>query len=170
MGIIHAFSYPNVERLLKLYANEGINAFCIDFDGCTPMGRKSVLAQCQRSLGDKAETSFFYGINVNQGRFIHQKTAIDAKDILVFGFGIDAMGRRHRPPHFPSREQQAKLGSKWKPLDRKENKVRLFIKTEYGYYKVQNANSIKNYPLDSSIPLGTFTKNCNCVDENVRHC
>jgi hypothetical protein len=170
MGIIPSLSYANLEALMKLYADKEINAFCVDFDGRTPMGNRSVLAQCHQLLGEKDETSFFYGININHGRFIHKKNAINAKDILSFGFGIDGFGRRHRPPPFPTKEQQEKLGKKWKPLDRKKNKVRLFIKTDYGYYKVENANSIKNYPLDSCIPLATFTKNPDVIDDSVRHC
>jgi hypothetical protein len=170
MGIIVNFGYTKLEQLIKLYLDQEINAFCIDFDGHTPISYKSVLAQCHRILGDKVENSFLYAINVNEGRFIHNKIAINAKDILSFGFGLDAMGRRHRPPHFPSKEMQEKLGSKWRPLDRRLNKVRLFIKTEYGYYKVQNASEIRNYPSDTEIPLCTFTKNPNDVGPYVRHC
>lgn len=169
MGIVVNFGFTKLERLMKLYLDQEINAFCIDFDGRTPTSQKSVLAQCYRILGEKVENSFFYAINVNEGRFIHNKTAINAKDILSFGFGLDAMGRRHRPPHFPSKEMQERLGSKWRPLDRRQNKVRLFIKTEYGYYKVQNASEIKNYPSDTKIPLSTFTKNPNVIDPLVRH-
>jgi hypothetical protein len=169
MGIIVNFGYTKLEQLLKLYSDQEINAFCIDFDGHTPMSHKSVLAQCYRILGDKTENSFFYAINVNEGRFIHNKVAINAKDILAFGYGLDGMGRRHRPPHFPTKEMQEKLGPRWRPLDRKQNKVRLFIKTEYGYYKVLNASEIRNYPKDTKIPLSTFTKNPNAIDLSVRH-
>lgn len=170
MGIIPAFTLSNIDRLIKLYLKEEINAFCIDFDCRIPTARKLILAQCYRSLDERAEDSFFYGINIHEGRFIHNKTVINAKDILTFGFGIDAFGRRHRAPPFPSKEQQEKLGSKWKQLDRKQNKVRLFIKTEYGYYRVQNKGEIKNYPVDSKIPMETFTESLDCVDEKVKHC
>lgn len=46
--------------------------------------------------------------------------------------------------------------------------MRLFIKDDYGYYRVQNKIEIKNYPIDSSIPMETFTKSPDCVDDKVR--
>jgi hypothetical protein len=170
MGIITDFGYARLSRLIKLYVDEGINAFCVDFNGRKPISHKAVLAQCYRILGDRAENSFFYAINVNQGRFIHNKTAIDAKDVLSFGFGIDAMSRPHRPPPFPSKEMREKLGPRWKPLNREENKVRLFIKAEYGYYKIHNTNEIRNYPIDASIPLRVFANNLDVTSPYVKHC
>jgi hypothetical protein len=116
----------------------------------------------------RLENSFFYGININQGRFIHNKTVVNAKDILAFGFGLDAMGKRHRVK-FPSQEMRAKLGAKWIPLDRKENKARLFIKNEYGYYKIQNLNEIKEYPIDSQIPMSAFTHSASLESPEVKH-
>ena len=174
MGIVVNFGYTKLEKLIKLYVDQGINAFCIDFDCHTPISHKSAISQCYRILdedgkSEKTKNSFFYAINVNQGRFIHNKPIVNAKDILSFGFGLDAMGKRHRAK-FPSKETREKLGAKWEQLDRKINKARLFIKTEYGYYKVENAKDIKNYPLDTRIPLDTFTNSPSMDNPQVQHC
>jgi hypothetical protein len=174
MGIVVNFGYTKLEKLIKLYVDQGINAFCIDFDCHTPISHKSAIAQCYRILdedgkSDRTKNSLFYAINVNQGRFIHNRTVVNAKDILSFGFGLDAMGKRHRAK-FPSKETRERLGIKWTPLDRKDNKARLFIKTDYGYYKVQNAKDIKNYPHDSLIPLSTFTNSSQIHSSQVQHC
>jgi hypothetical protein len=158
MAIVVNFGFLKLEKLIKLYVDQDINAFCIDFDCKTPVSHRSAIAECYRILDEykRTETSFFYATNVNQGRFIHNKAVVNAKDILAFGFGLDAMGRRHRSK-FPSKEMREKLGARWKPLDRKENKARLFIKSEYGYYKIQNVGDIDNYPLDSMIPRIAFS-------------
>jgi len=170
MGLLTNLGYSKLEELIKLYVEQDINTFCIDFDCKTPVSHKSAISQCFRMLDEyeRVETSFFYAINVNQGRFIHNKTVVSAKDILSFGFGLDAMGKRHRVK-LPSKEVRERLGSKWKPLDRKENKARLFIKTEYGYYKTQNAKEISNYPLDSCIPLKTFSECASIDSPEVKH-
>jgi hypothetical protein len=174
MGIVVNLGFTKLDKLIKLYVDHGINAFCIDFDCHTPMSHKSVIAQCYRILdedgkNERTKNSLFYAINVNQGRFIHNRTVVNAKDILSFGFGLDALGKRHRAK-FPSKETRERLGIKWTPLDRKDNKARLFIKTDYGYYKVQNAKDIKNYPPDSLIPLSTFTNTSQRNSSQVQHC
>ncbi len=170
MGIIVDFGFENLKKLIELYIDQGINAFCIDFDCHTPVSHKSAIAQCFRILykHDMLENSFFYALNVNQGRFIKNKHVINAKDILSFSFGLDAMGKRHRNK-LDFTKIREKLGSRWKTLDREQNKVRLFIKSEYGYYKAENANEIKNYPLDTKIPLDTFTRNFSVNAPHVRH-
>jgi hypothetical protein len=173
MGMVVNFGFTKLDKLIKLYIDEGINAFCIDFDCHTPTSHKSAIAQCYRILdedgkSERTKNSLFYAINVNQGKFIHNKPVVNAKDILSFGFGLDALGKRHRAK-FPSKETRERLGIKWTPLDRKDNKARLFIKTDYGYYKVRNANDIKNYPSDSLIPLSTFTKS-QIHSSQVQHC
>ena len=170
MGIIVNFGFENLEKLIELYVDQGINAFCIDFDCHTPVSHKSALAQCFRILydHDMLENSFFYALNVNQGRFIKNKHVINAKDILSFGFGLDAMGKRHRNK-LPLTQIREKLGSRWKTLDREENKVRLFIKSDYGYYKAENVNEIRNYPNDTSIPISIFTHNFSVKNPHIRH-
>lgn len=171
MGIIVNFGYAKLEQLIKLYVDQGINAFCIDFDCHTPISHKSAIAQCYRILEDygRLENSFFYAINVNQGRFVHDKSVINAKDVLSFGFGLDGLGKRHRSK-FPSKEMIERLGARWKPLDRSQNRIRLFIKNDYGYYKVQSVNDIKNYPYDSSIPLSAFMNSFDATDPHTKHC
>jgi len=170
MGIVVNFGYLKLEPLIKLYVDQGINTFCVDFDCHTPVSHKSAIAECFRILDEykRLETSFFYAINVNQGRFIHNKIVVNAKDILSFGFGLDAMGKRHRVK-LPSLEMRMKLGGKWTPLYRKENKARLFIKNEYGYYKIQNAREIREYPLDSHIPVTAFSNYASLDSPELKH-
>lgn len=170
MGIVPDLGYGYLEELIKLYVEKNVNAFCIDLDCHTPVSHKPAILKCFRILKEYEllEKSLFYALNVNSGRFVKNKIVVNAKDVLSFGFGLDAMGRRHRVK-YPSKETIKKLGPKWKPLDRKENKLRLFNKTDYGYYRAENANEIKNYPLDSSIPLKTFTQKFSVIDPFILH-
>lgn len=170
MGIVPDLSYGYLEELIKVYVEKGLNAFCIDFDCHTPTSYKATILQCYRILDEYKvlDTSFFYALNVNPGRFIKNKSVINAKDILSFGFGLDAMGGLHRFK-FPPKETIANLGSKWRPLDRGQNKVRLFNRTDYGYYRAEFAPSIGEKISHTCIPLETFSKNSNIADPLIRH-
>lgn len=170
MGLIPNIAYGYLSDLIKLYVEKDVSAFCIDFDCHTPMSHKPALTKCYRVLMeyDHLDASFFYGLNVNSGHFIRNKPVVNAKDILSFGFGLDAMGKRHRTK-IDFKKIKEKMGSRWVNLDREENKARLFIKNDYGYYKAEKADTIKNYPLDSSIPLSAFTDNFSVKNLNIRH-
>ncbi len=170
MGIIPNIAHGYMADLIELYVERGIHAFCIDFDCHTPMSHKPALTKCYRVLKDheQFENSLFYGLNINSGRFIKNQSVITAKDILSFGFGLDAMGKRHRNK-IDFKKIKEKMGDKWQQLDRSENKVRLFIKGDYGYHKAQAASQITDYPLDSSIPISTFTQNFSVQNFNMRH-
>jgi hypothetical protein len=86
MGIIPAFTLSNIDRLIKLYINKGINAFCVDFDCSVPTARKLVLAQCYRSLGKRAENSFFLWHKHSRRAFYPQQDSDKRK--RCFGFRI----------------------------------------------------------------------------------
>lgn len=170
MGIIPNIAYGYLSELIELYINKDINAFCIDFDCHTAMSHKPALTKCFRVLQDyeQLDSSLIYALNVNSGRFIKNRMVVNAKDILSFGFGLDAIGKRHRNK-IDFRKIKEKLGSKWQDLDRTENKARLFMKMDYGYYKAQNASAIPNYPSDTSIPQSVFTDNFSVANLNTRH-
>jgi hypothetical protein len=98
---------------------------------------------------DLLENSFIHSINANQGRFNKDANVVGAKDILSFGLGFDSMGERHKPLKGP-KEFFEKL------QNREENKLRLFNKEDYGYYKI-SPNEIQDvYPKDSIIKMDSF--------------
>ena len=171
MGIVPDLSYGYLEELFKIYVENGLNAFCIDFDCHTPMSHRPTIFQCYRILKDydMLDKSFFYALNVNPGRFVKNKSVISAKDVLSFGFGLDAMGGLHRFK-FPPKQTIDSLGTKWKPLDRGQNKVRLFNRNDYGYYRAEHAKSIAQEIGYSSIPLETFAGSFDVADPSIRHC
>jgi hypothetical protein len=64
--------------------------------------------------------------------------------------GFDCLGERHKPLKLPQ-EFFKKIG------DRKEQKLRLFNKDDYGYYKLKDIQVSKIYPKDSKIGLEMFS-------------
>lgn len=151
--------------LVDFYVKNEVNAFFVDFECHNPITYKQPLLTCFRTLNenDMLDNSFIYAHNVSSGRFIKGRNVVNAKDVLSFGFGFDAVGRRHRgltPP---------KEG--WPKLDTLPNKLRLFNKNDYGYYKILNVNEIRGmYPVDSSIPVGVFTKNFSIKSSIIQRC
>ena len=165
MGIIPRLAYGFIADLVDFYVNKDINAFCVDFECHNPTTYKQALLTCFRELkdNDMLDNSFIYAHNVTSGRFVKGKSVVNAKDVLSFGFGFDAMGRRHRglPP--------PKEG--WPKIDTLPNKLRLFNKDDYGYYKILNVNEIRGmYPIDSSISIGTFTKRFSVRNPTMQRC
>jgi hypothetical protein len=91
----------------------------------------------------KLDHTFMYAYNVSPGRLSRSKEAVSAKNILSFGFGFDAMGRKHKRPNFDPK--RGMVGN----ADTEEKKMRLFNRYDYGYYRVLGSERIKEiYPKD----------------------
>ena len=140
-----------IPEIIDFYAKKEIDSFVFDFDGKTPLSMRQTIRSFMRSLKehDLLENSFIHSINANQGRFNKDANVVGAKDILSFGLGFDSMGERHKPLKGP-KEFFEKL------QNRDENKLRLFNKEDYGYYKI-SPNEIQDvYPKDSIIKMDSF--------------
>jgi hypothetical protein len=151
MGVVPRLAYGFVASLMEFYIDEGINAFYVDFEARNPTTFKQNLLPVFRTLAqyEMADNSFIYAHNVDAGRFIKNTEVVDAKDILSFGFGFDAIGRRHKDKKLPKEY--------WQKLNTLPNKLRLFNKNDYGYYRISNSSRIREmYPSDSSISIDAF--------------
>ena len=140
-----------INDIVEFYAKKEIDAFVFDCDGKTPMSLHQTIRGFMRSLKqhDLLENSFIHLINANQGRFNKDSNVVGAKDILSFGLGFDSMGEKHKPLKGP-KEFFDKL------KNREDNKLRLFNKEDYGYYKLSASEIGDIYPIDSIISTKDF--------------
>lgn len=150
MGIVPPVQFY-IKEIVEFYAKKGIDAFVFDFDGKTPLSMHQTIRSFMRSLReqDLLENSFIHSINTNQGRFNKEVNVVGAKDILSFGLGFDSMGERHKPLKGP-KEFFEKL------KNREDNKLRLFNKEDYGYYRLGISELEEIYPVDSIIKKESF--------------
>ena len=151
-----------ISDIVDFYAEKEIDSFVFDFDGKTPMSMRQTIRTFMRSLkkNDLLENSFIHSINANHGRFNKNVNVVGAKDILSFGLGFDSLGEKHKPLRGP-KEFFKKL------KNREVNKLRLFNKEDYGYYKL-NRNQIQEiYPNDSIIKMNSF-ENENLDSRNLQ--
>lgn len=165
MGVIPKLSYTNTEKLVNFYVDKGLNAFYVDF-----AARNSITAQRDflhvfSVLQDREliEKSFVYAFNVDAGRLSKNATVVNARDILSYGFGFDAMGRKHR---------RVKASSEtWRKINTLPNRVRLFNRYDYGYYRILEVEKIKEiYPNDSCISLEKLLSNFYSNVQELRRC
>ncbi|MBZ5529700.1 MAG: hypothetical protein LAN71_17610 [Acidobacteriia bacterium] len=165
MGMIPKLSYSNTRRLVEFYINHDLNAFCVDFAARNMITAKRDCLNVLKTLKnhEKIENSFLYAYNVNSGRLTKTVDAVPAKDILSFGFGFDALGRKHKRP-----KVRAEV---WSKINTLPAKVRLFNKTDYGYYRVINSEKITEvYPPDSCFTKEKFAHFLTLSTTELRRC
>jgi len=153
MGLIPRLAYGFIADLIEFYIDKDINAFYVDLEARNPITFQSNLLPVFRTLKqhDMAEENFMYAHNVDAGRIGKSSDVVNAKDILSFGFGFDAIGRRHKRKPLPEKARQK--------IDTRINKLRLFNKDDYGYHRLSNPRRIRDmYPLDSSIPIDILSR------------
>jgi hypothetical protein len=165
MGIIPKLSYPYTRRLVEFYDKQNLDAFCVDFAARNMITAKrdclNVLKTLKRK--ERIENSFLYAYNVNSGRLTKTVDAVPAKDILSFGFGFDAFGRKHKRPKVTTEI--------WKKINTLPTKVRIFNKTDYGYYRVIDSKKITDvYPLDSCFARDKFSRFLELSVTELRRC
>jgi len=140
--------YP---KLLDFYIKKHISSFCFDFNGQTPNHLK--LRPVMRYLNTKRVLSktLIYGVNARPGRALKNTDVIPSKDFIAYGFGLDILGESHVGPKLPKAffEKMKKAVGK-----QQENKKRIFIKSDYGYYKTSVRKEVSDlYPSDTAIKL-----------------
>ena len=151
MGYVPNFR-PYFDKLIKIYADSGINTFYFDARLSNPITLQGPLRAFMRELNTQEilEKSFIHMINPGIGRGIKDSSFIPAKDILGFGFGIDSLGDKHMRPRLNS---EFLKNIKKNP----DNRSRLFSKKSYGYIKTSEKREIeKFYPDDSGIDISEF--------------
>lgn len=151
MGYVPDFRYY-FDKLIKIYADSGINTFYFDAHLSNPITLHSPLRAFMRELNKQGilEKSFIHLINPGIGRGIKDSSFIPAKDILGFGFGIDSLGDKHM-----RRILSRKVLENMKKNP--DNRSRLFSKKSYGYIKTSEKSEIERfYPNDSGIDVSKF--------------
>ena len=151
----------NVLDNLDYYIDQNINTFCFDFNGKTPDPLK--LRPVLRYLKQKKilDVSLIYGLNSKPGRLLKNTNIIPSKDFIAYGFGLDVLGGTHSAPKLPKEffEKMKKAIAK-----NQSNKKRLFIKKDYGYYKIDKKSEIeKVFPDDTSVSLAKIFSDNNKV-------
>ena len=147
---------PNLPRelypkLLGFYLKNPISSFCFDFNGRTPDHLK--LRPVMRYLNTKKilGKTLIYGVNAKPGRVLKNTNVIPSKDFIAYGFGLDILGESHIGAKFPKEffEKMKKAVDK-----QQENKKRIFVKSDYGYYKTNVKKEVSSlYPSDTKIKL-----------------
>lgn len=143
---------PYLKPLVELYVEKGINTFYFDANGSNPITIQSTLRAFMRELNQHGilEKSFVHILNVTGGRGLKDGMIIPAKNILGFGLGIDSLGENHIPPRLP-REVFIKMSQN------PDNRAKIFVKNNYGYYKFKTKKMLREmYPDDSSVNVHEF--------------
>lgn len=188
MGMIPNMPRELYPKLLEFYHKKQISAFCFDFNGQTPDHFK--LRPIMRYLNTRniLSRTIIYGINAKPGRVLKNTNVIPSKDFIAYGFGLDILGESHVPPKLP-KEFFEKMKNAVNV--QQGNKKRIFIKSDYGYYKTNAGREISDiYPSDTkirldsmlqdsqptlqklfnmeqqSIEIGTIRKRLNALDKN----
>ena len=169
MGMIPILTPTYTEQLVDYYLNKNVNSFCVDFDGRTPSSTSdnitSMLKQIKNYDGDLDDV-FITAINLSVGRAGKKADVIFAKDVLSYGFGIDSFGENHKSLSFkpgPPKPQPIHI------LQEQElNKLRLFNKEDYGYYKAGTSDLEKIYPNDSIVPFDVLKDSIKKSKKNLK--
>jgi hypothetical protein len=165
MGVVPKLSWEHTGKLVEFYINKGLNAFYVDFAARNSITAKRDFLHVFRVLSnhDMLDSSFVYAYNVDAGRLAKTADIVNAKDVLSYGFGFDAMGRKHR--------RVKATAEVWRKINILPNRIRMFNKNDYGYYKILNIEKIKGiYPLDSCLSMDKFAKHFSLNVSELRRC
>lgn len=153
MGYIPDYKYY-FDELIKLYVKHDINVFYFDAHLSNPLTLQTSLRALTRTLArhEILEDSFIHMINPGIGRAPKGSSAIPAKDVLGFGFGIDGLGEVHMRRRFNYAMREAMA-------ENPDNRHKLFDKEKYKYLKISKESEIRKfYPKDSSIDMSEFLR------------
>jgi hypothetical protein len=150
MGALPNLSRELYPKLLKFLLDKDIIAFYFDFNGRTP--DHLMLRPILRYLNKEKilRRTLIYGINPKVGRSLKNATIVLSKDFIAFGFGLDVLGESHIRPKFPKIFFEK---MKMAIHQQQQNKKRIFIKSDYGYYQTNMQELESVYPDDTRIML-----------------
>jgi hypothetical protein len=105
MGVIPRISEDCTRALLELYKENGIRAYCVDFNRRSPMAQAQIddvvtpLMQVLTNY-DMREESLVYAVNVNDSRSAtDDRRTADA--MYAYTLGFDIVGDNHISPNYP---------------------------------------------------------------------
>ncbi len=163
-----AMPRAGIPKLLDLYLNGEVRAFCLDFGGRIPthLQVRPVLAHLaeRRVLAD----SLIYALNPRPGKFIKNAKEIPARDFFVHGYGVDVLGGSHLRAFVPQSEGGRESLSA-EVARRAANRKRVFSPATYGYHRVDSrAEAERILPdLTSIAPSAVFDHPTRSIEKAV---
>ncbi len=146
-----------IRELLKFYYEKGIHHYFLDLNSGAfnqlIMGNLmySILSELKR-LGLEYQKTFIYCINGSPGRFTKGNVVVGSKDILSGGAGIDCIGRLH----LGGGGGKSKITDPRVLEKLKLNRIRLFNKEDYGYYKLESKQLPFKLPKNSVVDVDSL--------------
>ena len=159
LGTIPSSIPPSyIEFLVDFYHDFNITSFAFDFQNKTHIGTQEHLRELMIAIIklDILNESFTYSCNTQRGKSSRRSDVIKANDMMVYNYGFDIVGESHMGMKIPP-DAAKKIN------ERNSTGIRLFNSEDYGHYKYENINSIKEfYPKDkTNIPIEYFNPNSN---------
>lgn len=108
LGTLPALPWDFTNKVIDLYLDRGVRAFCFNFNGRTVTAENQLLNMVtplmrRIAVENLQEDVFFYSLNAHRGRRISGGDYVPARDFMSFGFGFDILGDKHLagnlPPH-----------------------------------------------------------------------
>lgn len=151
MGVLPNIPREHYSKLIDYYLEKGINSFYFDFNGQTPDHLKLRPILKHLKVKKVLDKTLIYGVNAKPGRPLKNTNVIPSKDFIAYGFGLDIFGGSHIGMRLP----KAFFEKMKKAIDvQQQNKKRVFIKADYGYYKTNAREDLEQaYPTDTNISL-----------------
>lgn len=156
LGTLPALPWDFTNKVIDLYLNRGVRAFCFNFNGRTVTAENQLLNMVtplmrRIAVENLQEDVFFYSLNAHRGRRISGGNYVPARDFMSFGFGFDILGDKHLagnlPPHLLE-EMDSDLS------------LRLFERNEYVYEDHgYDANLRTRLPIDTGLNLDRIVDN-----------
>jgi len=160
LGYIPSVAALYTRKLVDFYLDHGINAYYIDFDGTMVRSHLDSLNALKKQLAKRGyeENNFLYYTNVSYGKAINDQGVLSARDLVAYGHGLDCLGGIHMGP---KRSPEFYEWFKTKK-DISRNTNRILNRQDYGYYRIDLAESIPNiYPKDALIESGNVLSELN---------
>lgn len=166
IGIIPSSMPPSyVESLINFYHDQNITSFAFDFENKTHVGLTEHLREMMISIIDLdlLNESFTYSCNTQRGKASRGSDVIKANDILVYNFGFDIVGNSHMGMKIPPSAAE-------KLKNRNSTSIRLFNNGDYGHYRYDNVDLIKDFyphektdiPIEFFNPEGNVSRSRDC--------
>jgi len=140
--------------LFDKYRDEGIRAFCANFDDRTATANRQVSEFLQPFLGaitdeGLADRVLTYAVNVDRTKNHDSKASPTAQDFITMAHGFDILGENHiglRMPEEDIRKIQERMRNEPTSFD-------TFDTGEYVYHKCTLSDIDRHFPSDTALNL-----------------
>lgn len=148
MGTIPSAPRIFTNKIIDLYIEKNLRAFCFNFNGRTVTAKDQLTDMVtplmrQIAVEGKEEDVFTYALNAHRGRS-QGSDYIPARDFMSFGFGLDVLGDKHVGPSLPPHI--------FEKLEDSDPTFRLFESNEYYYKNYEYSELREKIPEETGIP------------------